>query len=109
MNIKTEARDVVGSGERGGLTRLCDIHSILMLGNGNFGNFRTKCEMPVGSVNRERPNCSSDRRPSLKSALGFCVLRGLVPRPLLGRGRELVKQLVTGGMGELVMVDKLVL
>lgn len=29
MNIKTEARDVVGSGERGGLTRLCDIYSIL--------------------------------------------------------------------------------
>lgn len=29
VNIKTEARDVVGSGERGGLTCLCDIHSIL--------------------------------------------------------------------------------
>lgn len=29
MNIKTEARDDVGSG-REGLTCLCDIHSILM-------------------------------------------------------------------------------
>lgn len=51
-------------------------HPYVMLGNGDLGNFKPKCEMPVDSVNRACPKCCSDRHiiPEINSWL-LCSAR----------------------------------